>query len=409
MKSFEAYAIKALLDGRLDIVAGLKSDYFTDKYKRIYMLCLEFFEQHKKLPSSDELIAIIEVKAPVQVKSVYQALVTGLQNIEDSPDIAVILSGLTEQHVLRNVDSDIEELVLASRDRDVTKVKNLLNKLNNQVNLNGIEIMDIADVKDMTDDHPTARSFLPKDHEDEFLGGGHTGLTIISGGTGGGKTVALLQAAANNYLDGKNVLFITLELPKSVLYKRLMSSVSGIEFGKILNNTLTPDEQKELDKIHNEMFNPNNTNYFKIIDETIDDLQLLNIIAVEAQLRQLDVVVLDYIQLVEINSSGDDWRGLSHLAKKLHKLTRTYGVTVITAAQINSEGKEKGTIMPKITARGSRELEFSSSQFLHLEPEPESGGLIMFSKKNRMAECKHLILEKDFKHMRIESTGLALN
>lgn len=409
MKSFEAYAIKALLDGRLDIVAGLKSDYFTDKYKRIYMLCLEFFEQHKKLPSSDELIAIIEVKAPVQVKSVYQALVTGLQNIEDSPDIAVILSGLTEQHVLRNVDSDIEELVLASRDRDVTKVKNLLNKLNNQVNLNGIEIMNIADVKDMTDDHPTVRSFLPKDHEDEFLGGGHTGLTIISGGTGGGKTVALLQAAANNYLDGKNVLFITLELPKSVLYKRLMSSVSGIEFGKILNNTLTPDEQKELDKIHNEMFNPNNTNYFKIIDETIDDLQLLNIIAVEAQLRQLDVVVLDYIQLVEINSSGDDWRGLSHLAKKLHKLTRTYGVTVITAAQINSEGKEKGTIMPKITARGSRELEFSSSQFLHLEPEPESGGLIMFSKKNRMAECKHLILEKDFKHMRIESTGLALN
>ena len=142
-----------------------------------------------------------------------------------------------------------------------------------------------------------------------------------------------------------------------------MSSVSGIEFGKILNNTLTPAEQKELDKIHNEMFNPNNTNYFKIIDETIDDLQLLNIIAVEAQLRQLDVVVLDYIQLVEINSSGDDWRGLSHLAKKLHKLTRTYGVTVITAAQINSEGKEKGTIMPKITARGSRELEFSSSQF----------------------------------------------
>lgn len=409
MKSFEAYAIKALLDGRLDIVAGLKSDYFTDKYKRIYMLCLEFFEQHKKLPSSDELIAVIEVKAPVQVKSVYQALVTGLQNIEDSPDIAVILSGLTEQHVLRNVDSDIEELVLASRDRDVTKVKNLLNKLNNQVNLNGIEIMDIADVKGMSEDHPTARSFLPKDHEDEFLGGGHTGLTIISGGTGGGKTVALLQAASNNYLDGKNVLFITLELPKSVLYKRLMSSVSGIEFGKILNNTLTPAEQKELDKIHNEMFNPNNTNYFKIIDETIDDLQLLNIIAVEAQLRQLDVVVLDYIQLVEINSSGDDWRGLSHLAKKLHKLTRTYGVTVITAAQINSEGKEKGTIMPKITARGSRELEFSSSQFLHLEPEPESGGLIMFSKKNRMAECKHLILEKDFKHMRIESTGLALN
>lgn len=629
-----------MLDGRLDIISGLKEEYFTDKYKRLYILCLEFFEQYKKLPSYEELSAVIEVKAPVQVKSIYQALVTGLKNSDELPDTNVIISGITESHVLRNVDSDIEELVIASRDRDVNKVKNLLNKLNNQVNLSGVEILDIADVKGLEDNHATVRSALPKEHEDEFLGGGHTGLTIVSAASGAGKacqddtliptphgrvriadlavgdtvygrnglttkvtgvypqgmrptyevtfrdgrsilvdeehiwtvkrkgrkneidittkemldnpmdyevplclpidipskvtkcspyevgksiamgtppldvdtyiyncvatrkellrgvkesadsnivevvtissvriiqelvrslgglcnvlhnegvyklyielrhngynsimsidyvgdmsctcisvdaedklylagdyivthnTVYLLQAAKNNYLDGKNVLFITLELPKSVLYKRLMSSVSGIEFSKIMSGDLTDGEKKALDEAHDLFFNQGNENYFKIIDESIDDLQLVNIIAVEAQLRNLDVVVLDYVQLVEINSSGDDWRGLSHLAKKLHKLTRTYGISIITAAQVNVEGNEKGSIMPKITTRGSKELEFSSSQFIHLQAEPESGGLIMFTKKNRISECKHLILEKDFAHMKIDSTGLALN
>lgn len=408
MRNFESYAIKAMLDGNLDIIAGLKAEYFTDKFKRIYTLCLEFFEHHKKLPSYDELSAVIDSKAPTSVKSLYQALVQGLKNIEDTPDIPVILSGLTEQHVLRNVDDDIEELVMAARDRDVSKVKGLLNKLNNQVNLNGIEIHDMANVKGEEDNHETVRSFLPKAHEDEFLGGGHTGLTIISASSGGGKSICLLQAAKNNYLEGKNVLFITLELPKSVLYKRLMSSVTEIEFNKVLKGNLTPEEQKLLDEAHDEFFHKDNPNYFKIIDESIDDLQLMNIISVEAQLRDLDVVILDYFQLVEMNQAGDDWRGLSHLAKKLHKLTRTYGITIITASQVNTDGKEKGSIMPKITTRGSKELEFSSSQFLHLEAEPESGGLIMFTKKNRIAEPQHLILEKDFGHMKVVSTGLAL-
>lgn len=187
MKSFETYAIKALLEGKVDIIAGLKEEYFTDKYKRLYILCLEFFEQHRKLPTYEELSAVIEAKAPIQVKSIYQALVTGLKNIEDLPEPQVIISGIVEQHVLRNVDADIEDLVLASRDRDVNKVKQLLNKLNNQVNLSGVEILDIADVKDMEDNHATVRSALPKEDEDEFLGGGHTGLTIVSAASGAGK------------------------------------------------------------------------------------------------------------------------------------------------------------------------------------------------------------------------------
>lgn len=407
--NFEALALKALMEGKSEMIPDLSAEYFTDKYVRLYTLCLEFFEDNKKLPMYSELSAIIDAKAPVAVKGAYQAILKNIDSIPENAEPQVILSELRNLTTLRRVDEDIEALTLAAKDKDINQVQLLLNKLHSKVNLRGITVSDMADAKDCNEAHALVRSFLDKESEDEFLGGGHSGLTIISAISGGGKSVALLKAAINNYRDGKNVLLITLELPKSVMYQRLISNISGVDFGRIIKKLVTPEEQALMDKAHDEFFNPNNANYFKIVDESINDAELVNLISVEAQLNSLDVVILDYIQLVELSGNGDDWRGLSHLAKKLHKLTRSHGVTIISAAQVNVEGKIKGSILPNITTRGSRELEFSSTQFLHLDLEPETQGLVLFTKKNRLAECRHVVLEKDFSHMDIKSTGMALN
>lgn len=757
--NFESLAIKALMDGKSEMIPDLSPEYFTDKYVRIYTLCLEFFEDNKKLPMYSELSAIIDAKAPVAVKGAYQAILKNIDSIPENAEPQVILQELRNLTTLRKVDEDIEALTMAAKDKDINQVQLLLNKLHSKVNLRGITVSDMADAKDSEEAHALVRSFLDKESEDTFLGGGHSGLTIISAISGGGKalhddtliptpkgnvriadlvvgdlvygrnggtttvsgvfpqgtrptykvsfkdgrsiladaehiwtvrngggpekdittkemlessigtqrydkryntyttaykysvplcapisyptkdlvippyvfgailgdggtstgminfttadpeiidyflsdikegdavvttrahkyaygvtkapkyleylrskdlmctthtkyipteylegsveqrmlllqglldtdghartnsnaiefvtiserlakdmetlvrslggtcntrlkrfptyknkngdhiacspayrqhirfsnvssvlpfrlrrkastysntnknpyltitgidyigeesctcisvtaqdslyvagsyivthnTVALLKAAINNYRDGKNVLLITLELPKSVMYQRLISNISGVDFGRIVKKLVTPEEQELMDKAHDEFFNPDNTNYFKIVDESINDAELVNLISVEAQLNDLNVVVLDYIQLVELSGNGDDWRGLSHLAKKLHKLTRTHGITIISAAQVNVEGKIKGSILPNITTRGSRELEFSATQFLHLDLEPETQGLILFTKKNRLAECRHVVLEKKFNVMDITSTGMSLN
>ena len=407
--NFEALALKALLSGKSEIIPDLSTEYFTDKYIRLYTLCLEFFEANKKLPSYTELSAVIDAKAPVAVKGAYQAILKNIDSIPEHVEPQVILSELRNLTTLRRVDEDIEALTNAAKNKDLNSLQVLLNKLHSKVNLRGIAVSDMSSARDFEESHNIVRGFLDKESEDEFMGGGMTGLVIVSAGSGSGKSVALLKAAINNYRDGKNVLLITLELSKSVMYNRLISNISGVEFGRIVKKLVTPEEQALMDKAHNEFFNPANENYFKIVDETINDAELLNLIAVETQLNNLDVCILDYIQLVELSGSGDDWRGLSHLAKKLHKLTRHHGVTIVTAAQVNAESKVKGTIVPNITTRGSKELEFSSSQFFHLEAEAETGGLVMFTKKNRIAEPMHVVLEKDFAHMDIRSTGMALN
>lgn len=752
--NFEALAIKSLMEGKSEIIPDLNTEYFTDKYVRLYTLCLEFFEDNKKLPSYSELSAIIDAKAPVAVKGAYQAILKNIDSLPTDIEPQIILKELRNITTLRKVDEDIEALTMAAKDRNIDQVQLLLNKLHSKVNLKGIVVSDMSEAKDATDTHVMVRSFLDKESEDAFLGGGMAGLSIISAVSGGGKalsndtyipningrntiadlqegdyvygrngkltkvtgvypqgirptykvtcrdgrsvladaehiwtvksrlsknemditteemynnlytprfdaryntyhntmnysiplpspleysvspliippyilgallgdgglsqntinfttadteiidiiesylpvngkvtrlqskyaynlkcteyldyikqaklnvtsqykfipkeyltstveerililqglldtdgyvgkgrsrieyvtvseqlaidvvelvrslggvarislkktltyihkgnvtpckqayrinirfsnginpfrlsrkasilkpsnklnyititsiekvedvkctcievdatdhlyvtgsymvthnTVALLKTAINNYRDGKNVLLVTLELPKKVMYQRLISNISGVEFGRIIKGIVTPEEQALMDKAHDEFFNPDNEHYFKIVDDSINDAELLNLIAVESQLNGLDVAIIDYIQLVEIGGNGDEWRGLSHLAKKLHKLTRTHDVAVITASQVNVEGKIKGTILPNITTRGSKELEFSSTQFIHLDLEPETNGLVMFTKKNRLNECRHVVLEKDFAHMDIRSTGMALN
>jgi len=407
--NFEALAIKALLENKAEILPDLRHELFTDKYAKFYTLCLEFFDSNHKLPNFTEMEALVDSRAPTAVKAHYHAILKNLQGINEETSTAIILNELRDLSTLRSVDGEILNLVEAARQKDSKEVQLLLNKLNQKINLKGIKMHEMSDARNHTEEHSIVRSFLDKESEDIFLGSGHTGLTVISAVPGGGKSVALLQAAINNYRDGKNVLFVTLELPRSVLYARLISNLASVNFNAVLRKTYTPEEKARMDAAHDEFFNPDNPNQFKIIDDSITDAELVNLIAVQSQLQGLDVCIIDYLQLIEIGGFGQDgWEGLSKLCKRLHKLTRSHNVCIITATQVNVDGKSKGSIMPNISSRGSKEIEFSSSQFLHLDIDEATGGLIMYTKKNRINEPMHLVLEKDFQYMRITSTGIGL-
>lgn len=756
MANFEAITLKHLVTGGMDIIPELHTDLFTDRYKKLYTLCLEYFDSHKHLPNLVELRAVVEAKAPSSVRPQFIATVESLEKLDTTGvDISTTITQLRDLKVLRDVDEQITSLVEAQRDKDTTKVKQLLNKLSEKVNLRGVKVTDLADAQHDTDDHAIVSSYLGKEYD--HLTSGHSGLVVYGAKSGGGKalhndtliptvhgkvriadlvvgdtiygrngctttvqgvfpqgvrptykvtlidgrsiladaehiwtvingdgkesdktttelinegvckmrydkrynsyqhnhryylplcspvqyrpkeyvippyvlgailgdgstahnvinytagdvdiikfitqdvgtdavitdrshkynygitgcptylkylrdnnlmvksnakyipqeylqgsvqqrelllqglldtdgtvsnkastiefstvakgladgvaelvrslggacttslkhnagyknkdgvfvqcqlvyrlnirfyttnevrpfrlprkankytnsnkrksiaitsieyvgeeectcikvdaldhlfiagdyivthnTIALLQTAVNNYLDGKNVLFISLELSRKVLYNRLLAMQTGIDFTRINSKILTPEETVLCTKAHNTFFNPNNKNWFKVVDDQMTDNELTNLIAVKSQLDDVHVVCIDYLNLISFDASLDDWRGLSNLAKNLHRLTKTYPVCIVTAAQVNIEGKTKGSIMPNVTTRGSKELEFSASQLFYFDVEPESNMLVCYTKKNRIAKPVHFLLEPDFAHMKINPTDIVL-
>lgn len=407
---FEKLAIKSLLEGNVSLVSHLRTDYFTKGNIKLYEKILEFFSSHKRLPTYNELSSLIQAKAPPSVVPQFLAIIQSLQNSQDSTfDTDLVVQELKEAYTVREVDKEIVELVEANKTKDTKEVKRLLNILNEKVNLGGIKVKDMADVKDEDETHTLVRTFLDRESESEFLGGGHTGLTIYSAESGGGKSIGLGQTALNNYKDGKNVFFISLELSRKVMYNRLISAESGVDFSVINDRRQTPAEQELIDKAHKALFDPSNKNKFLIIDDDITDGELINLISVEAQINEINVFIIDYLQLVEPDGFGDEWKSLTKLCKRLHKLTKQYNIVVVSASQVNEEGTEKGSIMPKISSRGSKEVKFSSSQFIHFAKDRETGMLNMFQMKNRIAKPRHLILEPQFEYMKMNSTGVELN
>lgn len=408
MANFEAMALKYLTEGAMDMIPELRTDYFTERYNKLYTLVLEYFDANKKLPTATELKAIVEARAPASVKAQFIATVEMLDRIDlTNTSTDVIINELRELKILREVDNQMQALVEAQRDKDTAKVKQLLNKLNEKINLKGIKVTDLDTVKDMEDTHTICRSFLPKEQEQEILGGGFTALTVLSADTGAGKSVALQGTAVNNFLDGKNVLYISLELDKKVVYNRMLSQLASVEFTKINGKTLNDEEKKRCEQAHKEFFHKRD-NYLRIIDDPMTDKELISLISVYAQLHKVDVIIIDYLQLVSSESSGEDWRMLSNLSKKLHQLTRLHSVNIVTAAQIKSEGKKKGSIIPIINARGSSEIKFSSSQFIHFERDFDADHVVMFTIKNRIHKPTHLVLKDMFQFMRFESTDIIL-
>ena len=406
---FERLALKGILSGDVSYIADIRIDYFTKGNAKIYEKILEFFAVYKRPPSYNELSAIIQAKAPPQVVPQFCAIIQSIEAITGEVEKDLVVQELKEAYTIREVDKEITDLVEANKTKDTKEVKRLLNLLNEKVNLGGVKIKNLEDVKDEDETHTLVRSFLDREAESEFLGGGHTGLTIYSAESGGGKSIALGQTALNNYKDGKNVFLISLELSRKVMYNRMISAESGVDFSIINDSRQTPEQQKLIDDAHKALFDPSNKNKFFIVDDDITDNELLNLIAVESQINSIDVFVIDYLQLVEPDGTGDEWKSLTRLCKRLHKLTKQYDIAIISASQVNEEGLEKGTIMPKISSRGSKEVKFSSSQFIHFAKDRETGMLNMFQMKNRIARARHLILQPEFEHMKVHSTGVELN
>lgn len=58
-------------------------------------------------------------------------------------------------------------------------------------------------------------------------------LNIFLGGTGGGKTLTMCHMAANNLMDGKNVLYITMEMAEEKIAERIDANLLGIEIADL--------------------------------------------------------------------------------------------------------------------------------------------------------------------------------
>lgn len=415
MASFEYMAINKLLKGEVELISELALPYFTDKTQKIYKIILEYYSENSKLPSAETLKATIETRAPVAVRGGFMAMVDAICKTDDTTSSDVVVSSLKEGFVLRSVDNQIEELLDAQRNKDAGKVKGILSGLLENLSVQSVKIGDFVDAME-EDDHFTVTPTGLGEEFDELIGGGYSGVSVITAKSGHGKSILLQQAGIESFLAGKNVLYLSLELSGKVLGNRVKSYLTGIPFGTINSGKTTPSEDKLIKETLEKTFS-GRKNKWRVSTSPVDTDELLNIIKVEKQLHDIDVVIIDYLALVSPSKydRGESWATMANLVKRLHKYTMSDDVVIVTASQVNDVKKGGDGVEPTITTRGSKEIEFSATQLFYIEKVEEGqetdgeSPMALYQIKNRLAKKVHSVVNGNFGCMKVADTGVRLN
>ena len=169
---------------------------------------------------------------------------------------------------------------------------------------------------------------------DELIGGGVSPgeIAVVIAPPGGGKSMALVKFAATALLNGKKVVYYTLELSEEVVGQRFDSCINDIKLNHVWE-------------------------YPEYITESLEDVAALGgglkikefleggvtVNTIKSHLKTLeiegfvpDVILVDYLGLMKpLGSYAEKRHALTDIAESLRNIANNYRVPVLTAHQTN--------------------------------------------------------------------------
>jgi len=195
---------------------------------------------------------------------------------------------------------------------------------------------------------------------DAINGGMRPGeLWIASGPTSSGKSALAYQMAIPALDAGKKVLIFTLEMTSDEVIARLISCRGGIDLGAIMNSEgMDGQLMKKLSLQVSGM----RDSKLLISDEPSMSIDYVCAQSeMEAELGDVGLVVVDYIQLLDGGRKSGDTQEmeLALYSRRLKQLAKKLNCPVISPAQLNDDGR----------LRGSRAIGMDADVLLKITPE----------------------------------------
>jgi archaellum biogenesis ATPase FlaH len=234
------------------VIPHVKSEYFQNENKPVYELILGFIEKFNKIPN----VAVLEVE--FQTSSVI--------NRNDANDILACIQSLDEGEIC-DLDWLLTKTEEWCKERSVTiaiiKSISIIDGKDKKYSAGAIpDILSKAlavsfdsnvghdyleNVDERYDYYHLREDKLPFDIEllNTITKGGvsRKTLNIVLAGTGVGKSLAMCHFAADNLRQGKNVLYITLEMAEEKIAERIDANLLDVQIDQI--ETLPKDIFKD--------------------------------------------------------------------------------------------------------------------------------------------------------------------
>lgn len=164
-----------------------------------------------------------------------------------------------------------------------------------------------------------------------------TDLIVIAARPGMGKTSIAMNIIENAALNNDKVCAIfSLEMPDEQIIQRLICSYAGVSMSKALSSELTPNEWKKIAKATEKM---------RKSRINIDDSSRVTPAEILSKCRrikaknngQLDLVMIDYIQLMSSGRTGSEinrTQEVAEITRELKIMAKELNVPVIALSQL---------------------------------------------------------------------------
>ena len=333
------------------VLPHIKSDYFSDRTERtIFEEIEKFVDKYKKIPTQTSLEIEVQSRKDLNEDD-YKKVAEVIRTLEETEVDFEWLVNTTEQFckdkaVYNAIVEGIQIIDGKDKNRDVSAIPSILTDALAVGFDNRVGHDYLLDADPRFDFYHTVEKKIPFDLEffNKITKGGlpPKTLNIALAGTGVGKSLFMCHVAANCMSQGKNVLYITLEMAEERIAERIDANLMNISM-------------EDLHDLPKEMFD---TKIKNIQDKTTGKLiikeyptasahsshfrGLMKELAIKKSFRP-DIVFIDYLNICsssrfKANGNVNSYMYIKAIAEELRGLAVETNVPFMSATQTTRSG-----------------------------------------------------------------------
>jgi len=284
--------------------------------------------------------------------------------------------GKREHYIELLLDNDRfrKILYLSEEIADIAYQKKNINLLEIQSKLNMLENTNVKDISDFKNELDIYIKNIDNKPEfiktgfkelDNFLRLERSDLVVLAARPSMGKTAFQLELLINMAFNNHKPLAFSLEMKNQQLIQRVISNISNITLNKIKSKNLSDNEKQHLIikmKEHTKKMN------FRISDKNYSYNSIKKIIIKEKNERGVDVVLIDFLQLIEINNKKSKNDAYGEVTRNLKELAKELDILIIILSQLSRSVEmraDKKPILSDLRDSGEIEANVDTAIFLY--------------------------------------------
>jgi replicative DNA helicase len=329
----------------------LKSEYFQNPTERmVFDLVDAYVKTYNDIPSKEALLIELDKKDNLN-ETAFKSTMDYVQSIDKEESNIEWLLDTTEKFCQdKAIYNAIMQSIKILDDKSGTSAKGSIPKIladalgvSFQTNI-GHDYLENADDRFEFYHRTEDRIKFDLDLFNKVTKGGlpRKTLNIILAGTGVGKTLFMTHCASANMMDGKNVLYITMEMAEERIAERIDANLLNVRVDEL--SILTKDAyDKKVEKIRSKTVGKLIVKEYPTASAGSANFRyLLNELRLKKNFVP-DIIYIDYLNIcsssrVKAGSNVNSYTLIKSIAEELRGLAVEFNIPVVSATQTNRSG-----------------------------------------------------------------------